>query len=261
MDKAFARFGNFDMLYKILDIFRASKMKHRAMKAPFPRANQLVKSAATDVRVVAFHTPDDFYAAEAQRMRHTAQRLGMKVDLTQVDCRGAWVKNASSKASFLLSERSAKTGPLLYVDVDAVFHRDPWPDLLSHDCDIAVFRQDDRLIAATILLNDTQACAELLTRWKQACDADPEIWDQVALQSILDEDRMSTSPQYKVFELPVSYCWIFDRLKNGALGTVYIEQLQASRETSKAPVRRREAAMLRRRQQRVAEISAILAEG
>lgn len=189
----------------------------------------------------------------------SAKRLGLTVHTTAVGSAGSWVRNAALKPTFLVEARKAHRGPMLYVDVDAVFHRDPWPVLADFDCDVAVYREEgNRLISATILFGDTPAAMRLLDVWKERCDRDPDIWDQVVLEQILDEDRASGNPQYRVGALPVSFCWIFDRLSNAKSDAVFIEQLQASRQ-AKASERRGRNKMLERRQDRIAMIEAVLA--
>ena len=89
--------------------------------------------------VVAFFTRDSIYDAEKNRLLRSAQRLGLAVDAEPIESTGSWVRNASMKPSVLVAMRKKHTGPLLYVDVDAVFHRDPWPTLAALDCDIAAY--------------------------------------------------------------------------------------------------------------------------
>jgi hypothetical protein len=115
------------------------------------------------------------------------------------------------------------------------------------------------LISATILINDTPTTAELLERWRQGCLANPEMWDQLVLEQIIAEDAASALPLFRVVKLPASFCWIFDRVENGAASEVFIEQLQASREAKKR--KRwfgRIGKRLKRRRDRVEDIERIL---
>lgn len=249
------------MFSKLLDLFRANKAAHRAIIVPFPALQDVAPvSEPPPGEIVAFFTPNSFYEQEAARMEASAVRLGLSVATTAVSSAGSWVRNAALKPTFLLKERQAKRGRLLYVDVDAVFHRNPWPALGSYDCDIAVYRENGRLISATILFNDTPAALRLLKAWKAECDRDPDIWDQVVLQRILDEDQAKADPQFRVAALPASFCWIFDRIGNAKPDAIYVEQLQASRQ---AKVEKRfgfERSKLRRRRRRIADIERILSE-
>lgn len=251
---------NRKLLYRFLDFFSASTAKYRNHLISFP-SDPIVAKAATPGtgNIVGFYTSNSIYEHEARRMVASAKRLGLTVQTTAVGSAGSWVRNAALKPTFLVEARKAHRGPMLYVDVDAVFHRDPWSALADFDCDVAVYREEgNRLISATILFGDTPAAMRLLDVWKERCDRDPDIWDQVVLEQILDEDRASGNPQYRVGALPVSFCWIFDRLSNAKSDAVFIEQLQASRQ-AKAGEKRGRNKMLERRRDRIAMIEAVLA--
>jgi hypothetical protein len=247
-----------NLFYRFLDLFSKSKAKYHDHVVSFPTDSEIVLSHGFKGDIVAFHTADSFYANEAARMVASAERLGLTVHTTAIESAGTWVRNAALKPTFLLEARRKFRGPLLYVDVDAVFHRDPWPVLAGYDCDVAVYREGDRLISATILLNDTPATLRLLEVWKERCDSNPDIWDQVVLQEILDQDQTLRTPLYKVKELSASFCWIFDRLSNPKGETVYIEQLQASRQATAGKTCRRNK-KLERRRERIATIEKSLA--
>ncbi len=190
-------------------------------------------------------------------MVSSARRLGLSVQTTGVDSTGSWVRNASLNAAFLLEARQQHRGPLLYVDVDAVFHRNPWPQLAQYECDIALYRENGRLLSGTILLNDTPQTLNLLEEWKTRSEINPDIWDQVVLQEILDQDQ-ALETVYSVERLPATFCWIFDRLTNVRDDHVFIEHLQASRQAKGAEKRGRNKS-LERRAARFETIEKILA--
>lgn len=248
----------------ILNKIRPWTAQQRALIVPFPTERDLAerktKTTVADGPVVAFFTEGSFYQQEKERMSRSAERIGLKVEATALPSAGSWVLNAGLKPGFLLQERARLRGPLLYVDVDAVFHRNPWPELRKLDCDIAVYYEgNERLISATILINDTPETAELLELWRQGCLANPEMWDQLVLEQIIAKDAAGTHPRFRVVKLPASFCWIFDRVENGAVSEVFIEQLQASREATKR--KRwfgRIGKRLKRRRDRVEDIERIL---
>lgn len=213
--------------------------------------------------VVAFFTRDSIYETEKNRLLRSAQRLGLAVDATPIESTGSWVRNASMKPSVLVAMRKKHTGPLLYVDVDAVFHRDPWPTLAALDCDIAAYHEPEgHLLSGTLFINHTPAAAELLQAWAQACEDDPEEWDQRVLERLLASDAASAAPRYRQARLPVAYCWIFDKTDNAPCAEVFIEHLQASREaTQRKRVFGRPVRAVRRRRDRVRAIERILFGG
>lgn len=234
------------------------------MSVAFPDDSQLESCSVTDKNslhpVIGFYTKDPVYENEAKRMSASARRLGLNVITTPLTGTGDWVRNASMKAQFLADQRQSLKGSLLYVDVDAVFHRNPWPYLNSLNADIAVYYEaSGRLLAGTIYIADTPAAQILLNEWKQRCNADPTIWDQIVLEQIIAEDSLSSEPKYRVSLLPVSFCWIFDKTDNDLVEKVYIEQLQASREMKKkTKLFGRISSNLRRRRERTQEIERII---
>ncbi|MFK0164405.1 putative nucleotide-diphospho-sugar transferase [Rhizobium sp. NPDC090279] len=248
----------------ILNKVRPWTAQQRALIIPFPADPDLVErrseAATADGPIVAFFTQDSFYEQEKDRMVRSAERIGLSVQATALPSAGSWVLNAGLKPSFLQRERARLRGPILYVDVDAVFHRNPWPELRKLDCDIAAYYEaNGRLVSATILINDTPGAAQLIELWREGCLAKPDMWDQLVLEHIIAEDAASTNPQFRVVKLPVSFCWIFDRIENERISEVFIEQLQASREATKR--KRwfgRIGKRLSRRRDRVEEIERIL---
>lgn len=243
--------------------FSAWSPEHRRVVARFPgaqgRAEPDIRPMATGM-TVAFYTKDSVYEAEKNRLVRSAERLGLPVDAEAIDSTGSWVRNASMKAGVLVAMRKKHVGPMLYVDVDAVFHRDPWPALAGLDCDIgAYFEPDGHLLSGTLFINHTPAAATLLQEWADACAASPDEWDQLVLERILADDAASAAPRFRLGILPVAYCWVFDKTDNALGESVYIEHLQASREARQQKrALGRVGRAVRRRRDRVRAIERIL---
>lgn len=246
---------------------RAWKANLKQAKIPFPVTVTKAMQATSDsqVTVVAYHTNDILYTNEAKRLCASAARLKIQTNITVIESQGDWNKNTSFKSAFLEQKRLELRGPLLYVDVDAVFHRSPLEYLLSLDCDIAVCRDLDtgQLLSGTLYLQDTQQTIMLMNEWSRQCKLRPEVWDQKVLQDILDRDKNSLENKYHVHELPISLCWIFDSESNlkKSFEEIYIEHLQASRSLneglqSKWSILRRKK--VQRRIDRVVEIEKVL---
>ena len=243
--------------------FFAWSPEHKRVVASFPGRQAPAAGSARALATgmtVAFFTQDSIYEAEKNRLLRSAERLGLPVDAQAIDSTGSWVRNASKKPGVLVAMRKKHVGPMLYVDVDAVFHRDPWPALAGMDCDIgAYFEPDGHLLSGTLFINHTPAATELLQAWADACAASPEEWDQLVLERILADDAASGAPRFRLGILPASYCWIFDKTDNALGEEVYIEHLQASREVKqKKRAFGRVGRAVRRRRDRVRAIEKIL---
>jgi hypothetical protein len=180
--------------------------------------------------IIGFHTPDAVYSAEAKRLRKSIEMLSLPHEISEVPACGSWVENCSMKPTWILEKRVQLRGQLLYLDVDAVLHSDPWPYLEMYDGDIAVFiSKVGKLLSGTIWINDTPGAHDLLTRWKRACDISRNVHDQRILQEIIEGDEASDSPYYKVQRLPVNLTYIFDKPYEYVFGSPIVEHLQASR--------------------------------
>jgi hypothetical protein len=228
-------------------------------KAPKPTNK---RSAGT---IIAFHTPDEVYRAEAARLKKTLDALGLKYHFFEVSPEKNWVRTTLLKPSWIQKAREELSGPLLYIDVDAFVHRDPWPYLSQYTGDLAaVVYENGELNSATIWVNDTPGARTLLSRWLELAnkrrgddsgDLTPtgDNGDQGVLRLAMLEFENAQSSEVRFQRFPVNLTYIFDR---GDLyytvGPVLVEQLQASRESTQHPKR------LARRRARLAELETSL---
>ncbi|MEE4238586.1 MAG: sulfotransferase [Anderseniella sp.] len=204
--------------------------------------------------IVAFHTPDPLYTQEAARFRARLDTLGLASDITVVPPRKDWVENCAIKPSIIQDARHRLTGPLLYLDVDAYVHKNPWPMLSQHqDCDIGAYiNPNGKLLSGTILINDTPGARDLLDEWVRRQTDQQSTWDQKVLQEIIleDEARPISERLYRFHRLTPCMTYIFD-----GQGTDYlyegpiVEHLQASREVKMAG-----SPLLAHRQERLKEL-------
>lgn len=212
--------------------------------------------------VIAFHTPDPIYRTEAERLKSTLDALGLEHRFYEISPETNWVRTTLLKPSWIIPVREELKGPLLYLDVDAFVHRDPWPYLGQYDGDLgAVVYENGQLNSATLWINDTEGARALLAEWKDAADqrrqadqgtleATGDNGDQGVLKNVVLRDEASASPRFVVHRLPVNLAYIFDRTDTYCVGPVMIEQLQVSRESGGHEQR------LARRRARLQELAA-----
>lgn len=218
-----------------LDLF--PEMEELAVRWGYPPTNEVRRTydlptpqtSCTRGTIVAFHTDDDFYTEEAARCRARLEQLELPHDLTSVPKNGNWVENCALKPEFLLDVRQRLRGPLLYIDVDAFVHRNPWPYLSSYDADMAAYiHGDSELLSGTLFLNDTPAVLELLSDWVARQKQTPQVWDQKILEEIIRKDE--SKEQNFIFQrLPPNFAFICDKDYNLIHDEPIIEHLQASR--------------------------------
>lgn len=216
----------------MLELLKAMTLYNgRKKPQPFPSRLDLerrrLEFLGNKGKIICFFTKGTLYEAEKNRLERSATLLGLEIDATAIDSVGDWVANCSAKAAFLARKRRELRGPLFYLDVDSVLHQNPWAGLQNINADVAIYRSPiGEVISATIWLNDTPGAQNILDEWTRESLARPREWDQRVLSDVLLRGQAWT-----VEWLPVEFCWIFDNLAELPSGDVFVEQLQASRET------------------------------
>ena len=243
------------------------ELEQYSVEAGYPAADDLFGENAPvlpDRRgtIVAFHTPDEVYRAEAERLKASLDRLGLEYRFFEVEPEKNWVRTTLLKPMWMSQARDEMDGPLLYIDVDAFVHEDPWPYLNQYSGDLAAVYNRGILNSATIWINDTPGARELLKRWVDQSDTRRETdsgqlqqtgedSDQTVLRSIVDQAEQSGDTTVSFQRLPDNLAHIFDAAKpEWLVGPVLIEQLQASRESTKHEKR------LARRRERLRQLEA-----
>ena len=239
----------------------APSLEERALTLGYSTKVPKPRKKLSEGTIIAFHTPDEVYRAEAARLKKTLDALGLKYHFFEVSPEKNWVRTTLLKPSWIKKAREELSGPLLYIDVDAFVHRDPWPYLSQYTGDLAAVVYDNgELNSATIWVNDTAGARTLISRWLELAnerrrddsgDLTPtgDNGDQGVLRLAMLEFENAQSPHVRFQRFPVNLTYIFDR---GDLyftvGPVLVEQLQASRESTQHPKR------LARRRARLAEL-------
>lgn len=250
----------------VQQIALSPELEERAVTMGYPKAENLIPREVRRIdtasgTVIAFHTPDEVYRAEAARLKSTLDRLGLAYHFFEVEPETNWVRTTLLKPMWMSEARENLSGPLLYIDVDAFVHADPWPYLGQYSGDMAALIYDTgELNSATIWINDTPGAVEILKRWVKKSDSrrdgdsgqlqqTGEDSDQSVLREIVSESERANDKAFAFQRLPDNLAHIFDGTHTGWLvGPVLIEQLQASRETTRHQKR------LSRRRERLREL-------
>lgn len=172
------------------------------------------------MKVVAWHTPD--YSADAELFKASCKACGVNPYIHQSLNNMEWDKAVSYKPEFI-RDCIQMFGPILYVDIDAVLHEDPIPELLDlmvgYDFGAHWFqgpcmnyerRNDDWFLSGTMVWMDTVGAKRLLVDWLElnAKKQAQGVFDgggQANLREILD------SPPCRVKRLPGRFCRVFDK--------------------------------------------------
>lgn len=172
--------------------------------------------------VIGYYTPG--YANDAQRLRRSLNRVGMNHELVAVEERGDWYANTAYKPVFIRQMSHTAIGPMLYVDVDAVFHEDctHWFDKLNgrYDFGCHYFPSMDgwtydanikRLLSGTLWIGDNDKARQLLDNW---C-AMNELFRGRGLTEGGGQKNLwyltTCMKGLRIKELPGRYCYVFDK--------------------------------------------------
>lgn len=175
--------------------------------------------------VVGFYTVDTPYEQQAFQMKESVERFGHEVKLYPYKSTGKWVTNCALKPYFIHDTLQKLKRAFWYLDADARVIQDPI--LFDNiDADIGVYYLEHKgrtpeLISNTLYFNYKPQTLELVNRWCEIQEQEPEMWDQRTLQRTVTEFNQKLN----IVRLPATYAAIdFVHVKNPV-----IQQLQVSR--------------------------------
>ena len=178
------------------------------------------------VKIVSYYTA--LYQFEAENLEKSLTKFLPDISFSIEECpdSGNWEINTHYKSVFI---KQKLTQPIVWLDADAELKQ--YPKLFDElDCDFAAhWFKDEELISATMYWNNTAKAHELLDSWIHLNKIFPKNWDQVNLQTALNDIT-----DIKVVRLPPEYNCI-DNLSVEYYGSIksVIEQHQASRKYKK----------------------------
>lgn len=182
--------------------------------------------------VLCFYTVNTPYEEEVKRLRESCQRLGLEHEIRGIPPLSSWERTCAYKARYILNEYRRLDRPVLWCDADAVIHDLPLL-VAGAEPDFAISKAAGwQFNSATIYFNRTEVAQLLLETWVKRCEEQPEIWDQIHLDSAWEE--VTARRPLRTMWLPQSYAKIYDmnweaRLQSCGTTTPVIEQFQASR--------------------------------
>jgi len=179
--------------------------------------------------VISYYTKDTGYAVEVKRLRRSLYVHGLEHDVVGVDSLGSWQANTHYKAAFIRNMlKKYPSRALLFLDADAAVCKYPELFVGMTDIDIAVhFRHGKELLSGTLYFRNTEATRTLVDNWIALNDANPSVWEQKNLATVLEK-----MDGIRVHRLPPEYCCIFDTMIKES-GDPVIEHYQASRRLKK----------------------------
>lgn len=185
-----------------------------------------------DPVIVSYFTRGTLYEKDAQDLRASCERFGLKYAIEGIDCFGSWDHHCCFKPAYILQKLHELQRPVVWVDADALIVQHPIL-FQTLDCDLGIrvnFKQGQSGIAwtraGTLFVNYTAVGLKLMADWVETCQEalntksqGSEVWDEVCLRVLLQrgaepshgENRHIFSANgIRIAALPNSYCAIFD---------------------------------------------------
>lgn len=170
--------------------------------------------------IISFYTQDTLYEDEVQNLIASCEKFQLETAIEGVPSFGSWELNCAYKPFFIMKKMQELQTPLLWVDADAVFLKEP-EILEEFQSDFSVrinteLEEDhpSRVASGTVYINYTEPGIEIVLKWAEECRrqlTDPqrteEFWDQIALRNVLSVSKGVIS------SLPIPYIKIFDHPK------------------------------------------------
>jgi len=164
------------------------------------------------VMVVSFHTSDIAYTTEAARLKKSIDQWDRLPYTIETIPPGYWKDVCRQKPSIIRSFcRQFPDRPLLFVDADARFTRDPreelpntWTEAASIP-PVSVHMFGSQICSGTIVISSGQAASGIMDDWAQKDRKDCHRYSQ--------PQQVLTSVKGINTELAPQWCWIFDLSK------------------------------------------------
>lgn len=166
--------------------------------------------------IVSYYTAGTGYEVEVQNLIASCRKLDLQADIVPIPSRGSWDKNCCYKPEFLLEKLDEHQRPIVWVDADAIFLKNPTL-FESLQCDIALRTYEElpldhpsKVYTGTIYLSNNEMARTLLKRWKEESERmlreeKNEVWDQVSIKQALLGSNVD------LFPLPDTYATIYDK--------------------------------------------------
>lgn len=175
--------------------------------------------------IISFYTPTIPYQLYAYSLKQSCEKFNLPFCIEAVDSWGSWELNCGFKPFFILQKLLQFNQPILWVDCDASFVRQPsYLSVFEHDLSVYIDpilpkTHPSKVRSGTIYLKPTKPAIDALRRWiceskKQLTNSARKIefWDQEALKKILFNDRILCWSS-----LPLDYVYIMKHPKDSKL--------------------------------------------
>lgn len=167
---------------------------------------------------ISFYTSNGRYPDLAARLRASCDRVGLRNKILSAPEQPTWYKTINMKAGFILQMLLDAREPVLWLDCDCEVRA--YPSFFGKELpplfDFAALNwlPDDPNYDGDEILNSggvtywnyTAPAIELLVRWQQACQQNPDAIDDQTLDAVWKRHQMKF--HVKPLWLPRTYNWM-----------------------------------------------------
>ena len=178
--------------------------------------------------IIGYYTTGTRYEALAEKMKASADVLGLPCTIKGYQNRGSWVANCAIKPEFIREMLDVTEDNLLYVDADAVIRKIPILCYTITEDMAAYYKSEPELLSGTIFIRNNTVMKTLVDEWCAYQHKHPGEWDQKTLLATVNKLKPS------LYRLPQSYTKIFDA-KDATGEEAVIEHFQESRKQYTLP--------------------------
>lgn len=194
------------------------------------------------ITIITFYTPE--YHNEAMELIQSCNRFSITCKAYPKSSKGSWVHNCTMKAEVIEEALNEFKKGVLWVDADGRLRNVPLLFDKLNNYDFGCYwipnvwnqprnahlkpwsRGNEALAGGTLYFNNTDISKQLIIAWKKESQANPTRWEQQSLQKVWEE---FDNKGLRTYNLPQSYCKVFDCKWFENEQPIVVEHMQASR--------------------------------
>jgi len=172
--------------------------------------------------VISYFTIGTAYEDEIRNLIESIKRFRLNYYIEGIISQGGWDENTKYKAKFIRRALDIISGPVVFIDADAIIQQYPAIFEIIKE-DLAVhYRINEELLTGTMYWANNEWSRKLIDLWIEENEKDIKFWEQWVLRDILKKYK-----EISIYKLPPTYCQIFDIMRNE--GIAVVEHFQGSR--------------------------------
>ncbi len=165
---------------------------------------------------ISFYTRNTGYEDEVGNLIESLEKFNLNHYVEAIDSLGSWQKNCMYKPVFIkkMLDKYPEEDKIVWIDADAIVKKDPVlfkdieEDIAFHYCR-SHWQKYPELLTGTMMFRNNDKIRSLLDMWIESCNKNSNIWEQKALQRVINNAGIS------IYDLPSSYTKIRDLDEDG----------------------------------------------